>query len=50
MKNTSQEQKQSKREGLLPKLARKIGENSVNQTCFSWIHQPKVPESMKNNK
>lgn len=40
-------QNQIKKEGVFPKLARKIGEKSVNQTCVFWIHQPRVPESMK---
>lgn len=43
----SQKQNAVRSEGFIPKIARKIGENSLNQTCFSWIHQPKVPESMK---
>lgn len=33
--------------GLIPKLAKKVGERSVNQTCTWWSHQPKVPASMK---
>lgn len=43
-------QTEFRNEGIIPKLARKIGENSLNQTCVAWIHQPKVPESMKNSK
>ncbi|HRF69855.1 MAG TPA: cyclic lactone autoinducer peptide [Candidatus Pelethenecus sp.] len=36
--------------GLIPKMARKIGERSANQTCAWWSHQPSVPQSMKNSK
>ena len=36
--------------GLIPKLAKKIGERSANQTCAWWSHQPKVPASMKQEK
>ena len=35
---------------LIPKIARKIGEQSAGSTCFCWMCQPKVPQSMKNNK
>ncbi len=38
------------REGLVPKMARKMGEHSVDVACTWWINQPKVPESMKNKK
>ena len=33
--------------GILPKLAKKVGEKSVSSACTWWIYQPKVPESMK---
>lgn len=36
--------------GLIPKLAKKLGEHSVNQTCIWWSHQPKVPKQMQNEK
>lgn len=35
---------------FVPKLARKIGENSVDSTCHWWVNQPKVPEGMKKQK
>lgn len=46
----SKPEKQDKKVGLIPRLARRIGERSVSQTCAWWANQPKVPESMKNNK
>ena len=36
--------------GLIPNLAKKIGERSVDATCMWWHHQPVVPESMKKQK
>lgn len=30
------------------RLAKKLGEKSVSETCFWCVHQPRVPESMKN--
>ena len=33
--------------GILPKLAKKVGEKSVSSACTWWIYQPKVPENMK---
>lgn len=38
------------KEALLPKLAKKIGEKSVDSACLWWVNQPKVPESMKKQK
>ena len=32
---------------IIPKIARKVGEKSVSDTCFWLAHQPKVPSSMK---
>ncbi len=45
MKNNNETQRQ--RMGLIPKLAKKIGEHSVNQTCTWWANQPKVPNKLK---
>ena len=38
---------QRKHIALIPRMVRKIGELSANQTCAWWSHQPKVPDSMK---
>ena len=35
---------------ILPKMAKKIGEKSVQSTSYVYINQPKVPESMKKQK
>ena len=35
---------------IIPNVAKKIGEKSVDSACLWWINQPKVPESMKNKK
>lgn len=48
MKNSNSVKKQHL--GLIPKLAKKIGERSANQTCAWWSHQPKVPNGMKQGK
>ena len=38
------------KEGIIPKIARKVGEGSVDAACHWWMCQPKVPESMKKKK
>lgn len=40
----------NQKKGLIPKLVRKIGECSANQTCAWWSYQPKLPESLKKDK
>lgn len=35
------------KKGLLPKIARNLGERSVNTFCFWWYNQPQIPASMK---
>ena len=35
------------KEGLIPKMARKVGEKSVDAACSWWMCQPKVPAAMK---
>ena len=45
MKNKKENTKNIK--GLIPRIAKKIGENSVDAACGWWICQPKVPDCMK---
>lgn len=33
--------------GLIPKMARKFGENSNGIACIWWYHQPKLPKALK---
>lgn len=35
------------KKAIIPKIARSIGERSVDTYCLWWFNQPKVPESMK---
>ena len=37
----------NKFKGIIPAVARKLGEQSVDQACVWWFNQPKVPQSMK---
>ena len=48
MKNKNEETKV--KEGIIPMLARKVGERSVDAACTWWLNQPKVPESMRKQK
>ena len=36
--------------GIIPAVAKKMGERSVDAACAWWFNQPKVPESMKKQK
>ena len=38
--------KKNAKKSLLPKLAKKIGDTSVNSACALWYHQPKVPATL----
>lgn len=40
----------NKKQGLMPKLAKRLGERSVNSACVWLWNQPKVPEAMSNVK
>ncbi|MEG1646437.1 MAG: cyclic lactone autoinducer peptide [Clostridia bacterium] len=31
---------------VLPKVAKLMGQNSVDSTCHFWVNQPKVPKEM----
>lgn len=33
--------------GVVPAIARKLGERTVSSTCVLWFNQPVVPASMK---
>ena len=37
----------NKKKGIMPKVARSLGEKSVSTFCFWWFNQPKIPASMK---
>ena len=41
-KNVNEQKK-----GIMPKVARSLGEKSVSTFCFWWFNQPKIPASMK---
>ena len=45
-----QENKQNNLLRIIPTVAKKIGERSVDAACLWWFNQPKVPESMKKQK
>lgn len=34
------------KKSLIPKLAKKIGDASLNSACALWYHQPKVPAAL----
>lgn len=38
------------KKGILPKIARVVGQRSVDTFCLWWYNQPKVPASMKKEK
>lgn len=42
--------KETKKMGLIPKMAKKIGEKSATSACSWWVCQPKVPSEMKKAK
>lgn len=39
--------KKTKQGNSVTKIAKKLGDLSVSQTCVWCVHQPKVPASMK---
>lgn len=38
--------KKDAKKSVLPKLAKKIGDTSLNSACALWYHQPKVPAAL----
>lgn len=36
-----------KTSGIIPSIAKSMGERSVTTRCIWWFNQPKVPEGMK---
>ena len=35
---------------VIPRIAKKMGQKSVDSACLFWINQPKVPAQMKKSK
>lgn len=38
--------KKNVKKAILPKVAKKIGDKSLNSACALWYHQPKVPAAL----
>lgn len=39
--------KKKKALGLVPKVAKLLGDGSVDSVCLWWFNQPKLPEELK---